>query len=183
MNLTDRELWTLIHGMGFGALFLLAFAGGFAGLYSLRPQFVTPDGITERVRRLRWGTILMAVCVWLTVIVGTYIVYPWYRAAPPETIDRTVQSEELSQYPRYWLLASEETAEYHEFGMEWKEHVAWISPLLATVVAYGIFKYGSELAASKRARNIMIALFLLSFAVAGIAGVLGALITKASPLT
>jgi hypothetical protein len=67
--------------------------------------------------------------------------------------------------------------------MEWKEHVAWISPLLATVVAYGIFKYGKELAASPRARHIIIALFLLSFAVAGIAGVLGALITKASPLT
>lgn len=156
MNLTDRELWTIIHGMGFGALFLLAFAGGLAGLYSLSPRLVTAEGISERVRRLRWGTILMAVCVWLTVIVGTYIVYPWYRAAPPETIDRTVQSEELSQYPRYWLLASEETAEYHEFAMEWKEHVAWISPLLATVVAYGVFKYGSELAASKRARKIMI---------------------------
>ena len=32
MHLTDRELWTLIHGMGFGALYLLAFAGGIAGL-------------------------------------------------------------------------------------------------------------------------------------------------------
>ncbi|MBZ0281712.1 MAG: hypothetical protein K8L97_13320 [Anaerolineae bacterium] len=183
MNITDRELWTLIHGMGFGALFLLAFAGGLAGLYSLRPQLVTAEGITERVSRLRWGTVIMAVCVWLTVIVGTYVVYPWYRAAPPEGIDRAVQSEELSQYPRYWLLAGEETAQYHEFGMEWKEHVAWISPLLVTVVAYGIFKYGKELAAKPRARNIIIALFLLSFAVAGIAGALGALITKASPLT
>lgn len=183
MNITDRELWTLIHGMGFGALFLLAFAGGLAGLYSLRPQLVTAEGITERVSRLRWGTVIMAVCVWLTVIVGTYVVYPWYRAAPPEGIDRAVQSEELSQYPRYWLLASEETSEYHHFGMEWKEHVAWISPLLATVVAYGIFRYGKELATRPRARNIIIALFLLSFAVAGIAGALGALITKASPLT
>ena len=36
MHFTDREWWTLIHGMGFGALFLLAFAGGLAGLYSLR---------------------------------------------------------------------------------------------------------------------------------------------------
>jgi hypothetical protein len=183
MNITDRELWTLVHGMGFGALFLLAFAGGLAGLYSLRPQLVTSEGITERVSRLRWGMVVMAVSVWLTVIVGTYVVYPWYRATPPETLDTSVQSEELSQYPRYWLLASEETAEYHHFGMEWKEHVAWISPLLATVVAYSIFRYGKELASRQRARNIMIALFLLSFAVAGIAGVLGALITKASPLT
>jgi hypothetical protein len=32
MELTNREFWGLIHGMGFGALFLLAFAGGLAGL-------------------------------------------------------------------------------------------------------------------------------------------------------
>jgi hypothetical protein len=183
MHITDRELWTLIHGMGFGAIFLLAFAGGLAGLYSLRPELVTAEGINERVSRLRWGMVVMAVCVWLTVISGTYIVYPWYRAAPPEGMDTTVQSEELSQYPRYWLLAGENTVEYHHFGMEWKEHVAWISPLLATVVAFGVFKYGKELATRPRARNIMMALFLLSFGVAGIAGALGALITKASPLT
>jgi hypothetical protein len=28
MSLTDREFWTLVHGMGFGVLFLLGFAGG-----------------------------------------------------------------------------------------------------------------------------------------------------------
>jgi hypothetical protein len=55
--------------------------------------------------------------------------------------------------------------------------------MLATVVAYGVFRYGKELIATPRARHIIIALFLLSFAVAGIAGALGALITKASPLT
>lgn len=183
MHITDREMWTLIHGMGFGALFLLAFAGGMAGLFSLQPKYVTEDGITERMGRLRWGSVLMAVCVWLTVITGTFIVYPWYRAAPPEGMDTKTQTAELQQYPRYWLLASEETAEYHHFGMEWKEHVAWISPLLATVVAYGIFKYGRSLALRPDARNIMMWLFFLAFAVAGIAGALGALITKASPLT
>lgn len=182
MSISSREFWTLVHGMGFGALYLLAFAGGLAGLYSLRTQFVTPEGISERVKRLRWGTIIMAACVWLTVIVGTYIVYPWYRAKPPEAVVLTSQTQELAQFPRYWLLAAEETAGYHEFGMEWKEHVAWISPLIATVVAFGIFNYGAELARRPRARNILITLFILAFAVAGIAGVLGALITKAAPV-
>ena len=28
MSLTDREFWTLVHGMLLGALFLLGFAGG-----------------------------------------------------------------------------------------------------------------------------------------------------------
>jgi hypothetical protein len=182
MNITDRELWTLVHGMGFGAFYLLAFAGGLAGLYSLRPELLTAEGVSERTRRLRWGTVLMAVLVWLTVIVGTYVVYPWYRAKPPADLDQKVQSEALKEYPRYWLLASEETAEYHNFGMEFKEHVAWISPLLATVVAFAVMRYGDEIAKNRRARRMIAALFILSFGIAGIAGMLGALITKAAPI-
>jgi hypothetical protein len=168
--------------MGFGALYLLAFAGGLAGIYSLRPQLVTVEGIRERVLRLRWGTVVMAVLVWLTVIVGTYVVYPWYRAAPPEGVDTAVQSDELRAFPRYWLLANEETAGNQEFGREWKEHVAWISPLLATVVAYAVMRYGNELVNNSRARYFIMVLFVLSFAVAGVAGALGALITKAAPV-
>jgi hypothetical protein len=168
--------------MGFGALYLLAFSGGLAGIYSLRPQFVTAEGVRDRIFQLRWGTVVMAVLVWLTVIVGTYVVYPWYRSAPPEGVDRAVQSEELREFPRYWLLANEETAQTHEFGMEWKEHVAWISPLLATVVAYAVIRYGKELVNNPRARFFIIVMFFLSFAVAGVAGALGALITKAAPL-
>jgi hypothetical protein len=111
------------------------------------------------------------------------VVYPWYRQTPPPSIDTKTQSEALKAYPRYWLLASEETAEFHDFGMEFKEHVAWISPLLATVVGYAVLRYGKELANNRRARSMVMILFFLSFAIAGIAGVLGALITKAAPLT
>src|SRR5215208_572679 len=79
MEFTGRETWTLIHGMILGTFFLLAFAGGLAGLWSLRPEYVTPAGITERVRRLKIGTGAMAIASWATVITGTWIVYPWYR--------------------------------------------------------------------------------------------------------
>jgi hypothetical protein len=181
-NFTDREFWTLVHGMGFGALYLLAFAGGVAGLYSMRSELLTTMGIKERVSRLRWGAVLMAVLVWLTVIVGTYIVYPEYRAKPPADLDATVQSEALSEYPRSWLKAGEDTAPLHEFGMEWKEHVTWIAPFLATVVAYAIFRYREELAQNAQARWMIVAFFILSFAIAGIGGALGAIITKAAPL-
>jgi len=80
MTLTGREMWMVVHGMVLGATFLLAYAGGLAGLWSLRPEWVTVAGLQERSRRLGAGTWIMAIVAWLTVITGTYIVYPWYRA-------------------------------------------------------------------------------------------------------
>lgn len=176
MSLTDREFWTLVHGMGLGAIFLLAFAGGLAGLYSLRPEWVTVIGLQERIRRLDIGTVVMAAVAWLTVISGTYFVYPWYRATPPSG------TTDLTLYPRSLLLARPELAAWHTFGMEWKEHVAWIAPIIATAIAFIVVRYGRQLAREPELRKALIWLFFLSFGTAGIAGLFGALITKAAPI-
>jgi hypothetical protein len=56
MQLTDRELWAVIHGMVLGTLFLLAFGGGLAGLYSLKERYLTPQGVAERTPRLLIGS-------------------------------------------------------------------------------------------------------------------------------
>jgi hypothetical protein len=72
MKMTPIELWTALHGMVFGAVFLLAFAGGLAGLYGLRREWLTTAGIKDDVRRLIAGTWIMAIAAWLTVIVGTW---------------------------------------------------------------------------------------------------------------
>lgn len=176
MKLTSRELWTVIHGMGLGAVFLLAFAGGLAGLWSLRPEWVTVPGMHERLRRLIAGTWVMAILAWLTVITGTYIVYPWYRAKPPEGL------ADLTQFPRSYLLANPNLAAWHRFGMEWKEHVAWLSPILATAVAYVVVRYGLRLAHEEKIRQALIVLFIISFAAAGVAGLFGAFLTKVAPI-
>jgi hypothetical protein len=175
MAMTDREIWGLIHGMGFGALFLLAFAGGLAGLYSLRPELLTVTGLRERMIRLVAGTWLMAIAAWGTVITGTYIVYPWYRAAPPAGAN-------LIDYPRYYLLDNPNLAAWHTFGMEWKEHVAWFAPILATVVAFIVLRYGKKLAEMPYLRNVVIISFVVAFTAAAVAGLFGALITKAAPI-
>src|ERR671910_301667 len=83
MYLSVREFWGVVHGMVLGALFLLAYGGGLAGLYSLRSEWVTASGVRERLMRLKIGAWVMAIVAWLTVITGTWIVYPWYRARPP----------------------------------------------------------------------------------------------------
>jgi hypothetical protein len=170
MDLTTREFWALIHGVILGGGFLLAFSGGLAGFYSLRPEYVTAAGIHERVRRLTWGTVGMAALVWVTVITGTWIVYPWYR-------------EDVDDSPRSELLANPDTKDWHEFGMEWKEHVAWLAPMLATAAAFIVLYYRDDLIKNQLARRIAMALFVAAFAVAVIAGLLGALITKKAPIT
>lgn len=175
MSITIREFWTVIHGLILGSLFLLAFAGGLAGLWSLRPDLMTLKGIRERLRRLDWGTSIMAIIAWLTVITGTYIVYPWYRATPPEGAD-------LRLYPRSYLKADPTLAAWHTFGMEWKEHIAWFSPILATVVAYVLWRYGDTLVENPKIRQALIILFTLSFVTAGVAGFFGAFLNKVAPI-
>lgn len=169
MELSNREFWTAAHGMIFGAAFLLAFAGGFAGLWSLTPQWVTRAGLRERMIRLKVGVTSMALIAWVTVVTGTYIVYPWYREKTPDS-------------PRSILLADPDKADWHKFGMEWKEHVAWTSPMLATVVAFIVLYYGNQLIVDRRLRLVAMSVFVLSFVAAGVAGLLGAFITKAAPL-
>jgi hypothetical protein len=167
MHLTYRETWALVHGMILGAAFLLAFGGGLAGLYSLRPGLVTAEGIAERTRRLIIGTWVMAIAAWATVATGTWIVYPWYREKTPSS-------------PKSQLLANPSTANWHNFGMEWKEHIAWIAPLLATAVAFGVTYYGRDLIKHQGVRKALMVTFVAAFLVAGVAGVMGALITKAA---
>jgi len=169
MTVSIRELWTVLHGLVFGSLFLLAFAGGVAGLYSLRPEWVTLAGMRERLRRLLAGTWLMAMVAWITVLSGTYIVYPWYRARGPDS-------------PRSLLLASPATSLWHTFGMEWKEHIGWFAPILATAVAFLVAYYGTQLAEDNKLRKAAIWLFVLAFGAAAVAGIFGAFLNKVAPV-
>jgi lipopolysaccharide export LptBFGC system permease protein LptF len=175
MSLTDRELWAVIHGLILGTLFLLSFSGGFVGIYSLRERLLTEDGVQERLPRMLIGGWIMAIVAWLTVITGTWIVYPWYRAMAPEGAD-------LTAFPRSLLLSDPATSAWHTFGMEWKEHVAWIAPMLATSVAFVILYYGVRLARRGEMRWPLLAFFTLAFVAAGVAGAFGAFITKAAPV-
>ncbi len=70
----------------------------------------------------------MAIVAWATVVSGTFIVYPWYRAAPPQGAD-------LTAFPRSLLPSKPTTAQWHNLGMESKEHVGWLAPIAATAEA------------------------------------------------
>jgi peptidoglycan/LPS O-acetylase OafA/YrhL len=152
-----------------GAIYLLSFSGGVASLLGMTRWDLTAEGVKHRMRFLYIGMWTMAITSWATVITGTYIVYPWYRA-------------KAATSPRSELLAKAATAGWHNFGMEWKEHVAWLAPILATAAAMIVLAYGKELAKRPGIRRATLTLFVLAFSAAGVAGVFGAFLNKAAPI-
>lgn len=176
MGFTTREIWALVHGVGWGGIFLLSFAGGLAGLWLLRYPWIREVGAARLVQRLSIATWIMAIGLWLTVLSGTYIVFPWYRAEPPAGVT------DLAAYPRAYLEADPNLANWHTFAAVWKEHVGWLSPILATAVAFITRRYGAQLANERLIRRGLMAMLTLAFVAATISGLVGALITKLAPV-
>jgi hypothetical protein len=176
MEMTAREIWTVIHGMIFGFIFLLGFSGALYAVYAMRPEWLTTEGMNRTINLTKAFVWTLAISAWAAVITGTYIVYPWYRARPPEG------TTDLGNFPRSLLLADPSTAEWHRFGMEWKEHVAFLAPMAATVVAFIVSYYGPTLARKVGERRAVMIFFIVSFAAAAVAGMFGAFITKAAPV-
>lgn len=175
MEITWRSLWTLIHGMGFGFLYLMACSGALVELYR---RFIarSPSFGSSNSSFLTVYLLVMSALAWLAVLTGTYIVYPWYRATPPPgTVD-------LSLFPQKLLMSRPTTIEWHSMGMEWKEHVAWLVPITITMAAAVVARYKSDLRNHPRLRSAVLSAILFSFASAAIAGFWGAMIDKSAPV-
>ena len=176
MEITARGLWTLIHGLGFGALYLLACSGALMELF----RFTTSSPLSEHTpgqeRFLRIYLLTMIVLAWAAVLSGAYVIYPWYRAVPPPG---TVG---LSMFPQRLLMSSPTTIGWHSLGMEWKEHVAWLAPISITMVAFVFIKYGRDLKNHRQLRAAVLSFAAASLVAAGIAGFCGAMINKYAPV-
>ena len=175
MEMNAREIWTVVHGMVFGFIFLLGFSGALYAVYSMKAEWLTTEGIEKTIKNIKiylWG---LAISTWAAVFTGAWVVYPWYRAKAPEGAD-------LSLYPRNLLLSNPSTAGWHSFGMEWKEHVAFLAPIAATVVAFVVSYYGPLLAKKVGERRAVMIFFIFAFVTAAAAGLFGAFITKAAPV-
>jgi hypothetical protein len=176
MEITTRSLWTLIHGMGFGALYLLACSGALVQLYRRSSPAADAALAAKDDLFLRIYLAAMAVLAWLAVLTGAYIVYPWYRAVPP------AGTTNLSAFPQRLLLSNPDTSGWHSLGMEWKEHVAWLAPICITMAAYVVFQYGRNLKELPRLRNTVLCFVWISLAAACVAGFFGAMINKNAPV-
>jgi hypothetical protein len=176
MVITVRAIWTLVHGMGFGGLYLLACSGAIMELWRrYAPEAGAPVSTRDETF-FRIYLTAMTVLAWLTVFTGAYIVYPWYRAIPPAgTVD-------LAGYPQRLLMSSPTTIGWHSIGMEWKEYVAWLAPISMTMVAAVFMRYKCEIKNHPLLHNAVLSFAVVSFLAAGIAGFFGAEIDANAPV-
>lgn len=176
MEISLRDLLTVFHGMGFGALFMLAFSGAIGEFYRMSALGPTMTSDQKSNALLRFYLIGMVALAWLTVLSGAYVVYPWYRAIPPSGVT------DLLAYPRRLLISNPTTSGWHDLGMEWKEHVAWIAPISMTMVAYVYAKYGPSLSKLRDLRKAALIFTLAAFLASGAAGAFGAFLNKYAPV-
>ena len=167
-QLTNREIWALVHGLVIGGPFLLGFTGALVALAGLRSDYMTAEGVRHQVTRLRIGACVMAVMAWAIVFIGTWVLLPWYH-------------EDVSDSPQSILLSNPEHEQSHEFADVWKTHVAFMAPILATAAARSSY-YGRSLARDRTARNVVLMLLLGAFAVSSLAALIGSLVTRAAPI-
>jgi hypothetical protein len=164
--LTTRQLFFLIHST-LGILIVHAFGGGIGTLLTSGDS-----RMKDRIRKA--STAGMAIVAWLASAVGTWFGYAGYRAKVPP-------GGNIAMYPREYLLNSPQLAFWETFAMEWKVHIGWTTPFLATAVAFTALRYRRRLVADRLVRKVMTIMLLLAFAGALVAAGLGAVINVTAP--
>lgn len=176
MLFTSDSLWTMLHGIVVGGAALLGLAAALFWLYATRRPAGSPVVAQGNGRAFAGLTVFVAVMLWLTIIVGTYVIFPPYRATPP------AGTVELAQYPRTMLLAAPDTAWLHTFAMEIKEHMPWIASMLATAVAFVSVRHRSLMTSDTALRKLNGVLLTVCFALVAFVSLLGVFINKVAPL-
>jgi MFS family permease len=163
--------------MLFGGFFLMAFFGVLVLLHRSFSAQASLELTEHGHRRERIFLIAMVMLGWAAVLSGAYVVYPWYRAAVPPGVTN------LELYPQRLLMSDSHTASWHTLGMEWKEHVAWMAPMLMTMVAWVMMKYEDAGEEHRRLRAMVSGFALAAFLAGGVAAEFGAWINKKAPVT
>jgi hypothetical protein len=176
MLFSTSSMLTMLHGLVLsgGALILLVLA-----LLSLR---LIGTGAGAAPRDARNSAMIGRLCVaasvllWLSVISGTYVIFPMYRETPPEGI------AVLADYPRALLLSRPDTRWLHSFGMEIKEHVPWIAAILATAAAFVARRQPGLLTTQGVVRRATGALLFVALILTASVALLGVFINKVAPV-
>lgn len=173
---SERSVWTMIHGIVLGGGAMMALAAALFSVRAMRATGPSQEAAQDQSRYLAWLVTVAAVALWMTVLIGTYVTFPPYRATPPAGLT------DLSLYPRSLIQSNPGTVWLHAFAMEIKEHVPWIAAMLATAVAFVAARYRSRILTDTRLNGMVTTLLAISLALASIIGVLGIFVNKVAPL-
>lgn len=176
MLFSEGSLWTMLHGIGFGGGAMLTLGAVLFAIYLMRGAAAGPTVSDMSARRIGQLTAVSATLLWLTSLVGTYIVFPAYRTPPPEG------ATDLTAYPRAMILANPETAWLHAFAMETKEHLPWIATMLATAAAFVAWHYGKAFLRDKQLRRLGTAFLAGCFVLVSYISLLGVFVNKVAPV-
>jgi hypothetical protein len=171
---SDRSLPTMVHGIVFGGGSLLTLAAALFFIWSTRERAAAGAVTPGEARAFAHLNTLNAVLIWVAVVAGTYLVFPLYRAPPPEGVT------DLSLYPRALIHANPGTVWLHSFGMEIKEHVPWMAAMLATAVAFVSRSRGSLNDPAIRRTSAI--LLTVCFGAVAAAALLGVFANKVAPV-
>lgn len=175
MLFSDRSIWTMAHGIGFGGAAMVGLAVTLYALWAARPP-ADRTGTPAEPRSLGPLATLTAAALWFTVIGGTYIVFPPYRATPP------AGTTDLTAYPRALIASSPDTAWLHAFAMESKEHMPWIAAMLATAVAFVAVRYRPQLLRDAQVRKMAVSLLAVCLLLVSFVSLMGVFVNKVAPL-
>jgi hypothetical protein len=174
---SELSIWTMAHGMALGGGAMAALFGALLLTYVRATDSVGQGGASVRLSQLvGFFSVASAGLLWITVLVGTYLVFPPYRAAPPEG------ATDLTAYPRSMVLADPSTAWLHSFGMEIKEHVPWIAAMLATAAAFVVVRFGGHLTRDALVRRTVMGWLAISLVLVSAAALLGVFVNKVAPV-
>lgn len=173
---SQRSILTMVHGMALGGGALVGLCVALFALRAMRSAAGAGVVAEQQARYLAWLLVLTAALLWLSVLAGTYVVFPPYRATPPEGL------ADLSRYPKALIQSSPGTEWLHSFAMETKEHVPWIAAMLTTAVAFVGVRYRSSLLRDARLNAVATTLLAISFVLVSFIALLGVFVNKIAPL-
>jgi hypothetical protein len=176
MLFSERSIWTMLHGIGLGGGALLALAAALVAVYLMHPRKGEAGTLPDRSGAIAALTGLAALLLWLTTLVGTYVIFPPYRTTPPEG------TTDLAAYPRSMILSDPSTTWLHAFAMETKEHLPFIASMLVTAVAFVAWRYRRRFATDGSLRLGGAALLAVGFGIVAYISLLGVFINKVAPL-
>lgn len=166
---TLRGWLTTGHGVLFGGGYIVLLVVALGAVTWLRPAELLPAGRESTRRQIGMTLAAAAAVAWITVITGTWGIYPWFRADAAESATSVLRARASLAPWGSWVVLS-------------KAWIAWTSAGLTTLAAAAGFRWRRRLTSEPRLRRCLQGLLTAALVAAAYAGAVGTLLAKLAPV-